>query len=79
VAGGNSPHRHHDGEGEKGDIRGIAGPWWHSISAAACRWPCNATLATGTGLYGVFSGRRFARAVHPRAREMIQAHEGQDA
>jgi poly(3-hydroxybutyrate) depolymerase len=37
------------------------------------------TLATGTGLYGVFSDRRFARAVHPRAREMIQAHEGQDA
>jgi poly(3-hydroxybutyrate) depolymerase len=35
-------------------------------------------LATDIGPYGVFSGRRFAgRSI--RAREMIQAHEGQDA
>jgi poly(3-hydroxybutyrate) depolymerase len=25
---------------------------------------------------GVFSGRRFAQAIHPRFREMIQAHQG---
>lgn len=33
-------------------------------------------LQTGVGHYGVFSGRRFAQAVYPRIREMIQAHEG---
>jgi len=33
-------------------------------------------LQTGVGHYGVFSGRRFAQAVYPRVREMIQAHQG---
>ncbi|SDB65999.1 poly(3-hydroxybutyrate) depolymerase [Belnapia rosea] len=33
-------------------------------------------LQTGVGHYGVFSGRRYAQAIYPRVREMIQAHEG---
>ncbi|PZW37727.1 poly(3-hydroxybutyrate) depolymerase [Humitalea rosea] len=33
-------------------------------------------LQTGVGHYGVFSGRRFAQAIYPRVREMIQAHNG---
>ncbi|MBL6456206.1 polyhydroxyalkanoate depolymerase [Belnapia sp. T6] len=33
-------------------------------------------LQTGVGHYGVFSGRRYAQAIYPRVREMIQANEG---
>ncbi len=33
-------------------------------------------LQVGVGHYGVFSGRRYAQAIYPRVREMIQAHEG---
>ena len=33
-------------------------------------------LQTGVGHYGVFSGRRWAREVYPRVREMIQATSG---
>ena len=34
--------------------------------------PAAESLQTGVGHYGVFSGRRWAREVYPRVREMIQ-------
>jgi poly(3-hydroxybutyrate) depolymerase len=64
-------------EGEKDDICGIG----QTMAALdLCRsLPVTMRrhhLQTGVGHYGVFSGRRFAQAVYPRIREMIQAHEG---
>ncbi|MDB5416025.1 MAG: polyhydroxyalkanoate depolymerase, partial [Rubritepida sp.] len=64
-------------EGEKDDICGIG----QTMAALdLCRsLPVTMRrhhLQTGVGHYGVFSGRRFAQAIYPRVREMIQAHEG---
>jgi poly(3-hydroxybutyrate) depolymerase len=64
-------------EGEKDDICGIG----QTMAALdLCRnVPVTMRsyhLQTGVGHYGVFSGRRFAQAIYPRVREMIQAHEG---
>nr|WP_270935526.1 polyhydroxyalkanoate depolymerase [Roseomonas sp. MO-31] len=64
-------------EGEKDDICGIgqtmaALDLCRSVPITMRRYH----LQTGVGHYGVFSGRRFALAIYPRIREMIQAHEG---
>ena len=64
-------------EGEKDDICGIG----QTMAALdLCRSvPITMRrhhLQTGVGHYGVFSGRRFAQAIYPRVREMIQANEG---
>lgn len=64
-------------EGEKDDICGIgqtmaALDLCRSVPLTMRRYH----LQTGVGHYGVFSGRRFAQAIYPRVREMIQAHEG---
>ncbi len=64
-------------EGEKDDICGIgqtmaALDLCRSVPLTMRRYH----LQTGVGHYGVFSGRRFAQAVYPRVREMIQAHQG---
>jgi poly(3-hydroxybutyrate) depolymerase len=64
-------------EGEKDDICGIG----QTMAALdLCRSvPITMRgyhLQTGVGHYGVFSGRRFAQAIYPRVREMIQAHQG---
>lgn len=64
-------------EGEKDDICGIG----QTMAALdLCRnVPVTMRsyhLQTGVGHYGVFSGRRFAQAVYPRVREMVQAHQG---
>lgn len=64
-------------EGEKDDICGIG----QTMAALdLCRSvPVNMRsyhLQTGVGHYGVFSGRRYAQAIYPRIREMIQANEG---
>ncbi|MEI6160008.1 MAG: polyhydroxyalkanoate depolymerase, partial [Roseococcus sp.] len=64
-------------EGEKDDICGIG-------QTMAALDPCRSVpvpmrrhhLQTGVGHYGVFSGRRYAQAIYPRVREMIQAHSG---
>ncbi|WP_424813683.1 polyhydroxyalkanoate depolymerase [Roseococcus sp. YIM B11640] len=64
-------------EGEKDDICGIgqtmaALDLCRSVPVTMRRYH----LQTGVGHYGVFSGRRFAQAIYPRIREMIQAHQG---
>ena len=64
-------------EGEKDDICGIgqtmaALDLCRSVPVTMRRYH----LQTGVGHYGVFSGRRFAQAIYPRVREMIQANEG---
>jgi poly(3-hydroxybutyrate) depolymerase len=64
-------------EGEKDDICGIgqtmaALDLCRSVPVTMRRHH----LQTGVGHYGVFSGRRYAQAIYPRVREMIQAHEG---
>jgi poly(3-hydroxybutyrate) depolymerase len=64
-------------EGEKDDICGIG----QTMAALdLCRsLPVTMRsyhLQTGVGHYGVFSGRRWAQAIYPRVREMIQANEG---
>jgi poly(3-hydroxybutyrate) depolymerase len=64
-------------EGEKDDICGIgqtmaALDLCSSVPVTMRRYH----LQTGVGHYGVFSGRRFAQAIYPRIREMIQAHQG---
>jgi poly(3-hydroxybutyrate) depolymerase len=64
-------------EGEKDDICGIG----QTMAALdLCRSvPITMRgyhLQTGVGHYGVFSGKRFAQAIYPRVREMIQAHQG---
>ncbi len=64
-------------EGEKDDICGIgqtmaALDLCASVPVTMRRYH----LQTGVGHYGVFSGRRFAQAIYPRIREMIQAHQG---
>ncbi|WP_421994238.1 polyhydroxyalkanoate depolymerase [Roseococcus sp.] len=64
-------------EGEKDDICGIG----QTMAALdLCRSvPVTMRsyhLQTGVGHYGVFSGRRWAQAIYPRVREMIQANEG---
>jgi poly(3-hydroxybutyrate) depolymerase len=64
-------------EGEKDDICGIgqtmaALDLCRSVPVTMRRYH----LQTGVGHYGVFSGKRFAQAIYPRIREMIQAHQG---
>ncbi len=64
-------------EGERDDICGIgqtmaALDLCRSVPVTMRRYH----LQTGVGHYGVFSGRRYAQAIYPRVREMIQANEG---
>ena len=64
-------------EGEKDDICGIGQTMAALDLCRSVPVPMRSYhLQTGVGHYGVFSGRRFAQAIYPRVREMIQANEG---
>lgn len=64
-------------EGERDDICGIGQTMAALDLCRSVPIPMRRHhLQTGVGHYGVFSGRRFAQAIYPRVREMIQANSG---